>query len=334
MTIPSSSPKDVLIPILEEANAAQELVERSWLDVKLIWPQSDEEVHEFLADVCAMANVGQEAYLLFGVKQRPFKCSSAPLRSSKWTDEAQVQQVVSSSLVPSVEVHVNDLSFAGETLSYVCITPSHDRPHVVREWRPLVMECGKAKRGKFENALLWREGAKNVSPRERRYPERALLEAMFYDRPGTSARVSVQVWERKRIEVKDMRRGMFLLKVPLLVCNHGVWNTAIHRIDVSGTVLVDRGGKSPECFPLRTGGASFFQYRDLTKREDFPLSAPAGQSMAILAWCGAPAEWWNSLPDGRHRVRVRATAIDPDQRKIEGEFECLMDKGKSDPDYE
>lgn len=223
---------------LNEAVRLGKLQEISFVDAKLQWGDLTTEpaLNEFVRDLCALANSGQNAVLIFGYPPAGGPVQDAPYAQSKVPDNAMIVQKVQARIYPPLMFDVVDFSYAGRTLSLAHIPPTHNRPHCALKWKS---SSGTV----YDNAIFWREGSTTCGPNNGppRLPSRAQLDAMCSDRSMPLGRLSTRRWAEFAASEHELfhpftGEGTYSIALPIQIQNSGPTSNSAIEMWMSGEV--------------------------------------------------------------------------------------------------
>jgi hypothetical protein len=269
--MPIGNVSDMLRSLISDGIRFKTFDELTWIDFKSKWPDLSTpntiQHNEFIRDICALANTGYDAFLVFGVDQKGFSIPGSQWKECKLPDTADIVNRVRPRVDPPFEMDVADFGYEDKVLSYVCIPTTHNRPHLIKIYKHI---NSKGHESQAKNALVWREGSTTVSPPE--YPDRQKLSAMFADRPYSFSQLKISDWESK-LSFQDGGT----IWIPVQICNIGSSPTSVLRIRISAQF-------SKEAAPWRQlEDRDICTYLDKTKstQVSLPLHIPIGNSIAI-----------------------------------------------------
>ncbi len=328
-------PDGFLTALITESLALARFDELSWIEYKKQWHtlgqgQRDSKEHnEFLKDVTALANTGHEAFLVFGIDEKatPPSLSAAAFTTCGLADSAAIQQKLWTRTDPPLSVEVKNLAVHGTTISYIHIRPTHNRPHLVRNWKHFDKWTGAVKQV-YDNALFFRDGAKVLGPQETPpiYPDRQRLAIMFQDRPGRYAEIRIRPWlDDLRIESgrspqqpnHSMPRTHVV--VPAAFANVGAAATTIESMTVALSACLPGAGQ-PLLVDLPPFTVEYF-YNKAGGKDQMPLHVPAREIQAVrLSLYLDPREGpqIHDLQANHPQARVTACIRTTDMLSLEG----------------
>ncbi|MCE9584664.1 MAG: putative DNA binding domain-containing protein [Planctomycetes bacterium] len=319
----SLNPLTFIPMLLEEAKAKGEVGELSWVDAKQQWPDLKTEagLMEFIKDVAALANGPQDGLLVFGISQRPFVVQEQPYSKSKYADNGQIEQLVNSKIFPRARLTIDDITWNNTCISYALVAQSHNRPHVVREWRckPVPRRCPKCTQTTdmpgptFRNAVFWRSGSTTCGPQtgEREYPDRIELDGMYADRPSSFGRLHV-VADPQFQGFLGQKSGPLELRLPLSVYNVGNLGTSLCGLRLKGTLRREKGVGPDEIEILPAFYGSLHHLNDTYTL--CPIYLAPGQGINglihtyLLATMPKPTTPWERQT---YSLDCEVTAVDP-----------------------
>jgi hypothetical protein len=260
-----------LCSLISDAIKHRSFDELSWIDYKTKWSdlstQNTTQHYEFLRDMCALANSGQNAYLVFGVDQQAFAISGSPWKECRLADTADIINRVRPRVDPPFDFDIADFGFEDKTLSYVYIPAAHNRPHIIKKY---IHKDKKGTEYQFTNALITRTGSQNISPYE--YPDRQKLALMFLDRPLSFAQLLIKQWNTKI----HLNEGGAIW-IPIQICNIGNTPTSILQARISARFSdTDKPWDQLEDRDIDT-----YIGKNRTEHGTIPLHIPAATSIPI-----------------------------------------------------
>ncbi len=252
MNGPSLNPMAFIPLYLADAQAKGQVGEWSSVDAKWEWPdlRSAEGLMEFLKDVAAFSNGPQDGLLVFGVAEKPVTVQEQPFSKSGYADNGQIEQLVNSKIFPRARLSIDNITWNNTLISYALVGQSHNRPHLVREWKgkPVPRRCPKCTQTTdvpgptFRNALFWRSGSTTCGPQtgDKEYPDRVELDGMYADRPSSFGRLHV-VADPQFKGFLGQKTGLLELRLPISVFNVGNLGTSICGVWLKGTLRREKG---------------------------------------------------------------------------------------------
>lgn len=317
-------PKSFIQDYLDEARPLGKANELSWLDFKLEWHQmkTDEGKLEFLKDIAALANTGQDALLVLGVEDKSFAFKDQRIGASNYLDASSFQSLVASRISPSFSLEVGELEYddgkAKHALSFLHVSPTRNRPHLVTDWEftPRVKPGQPPpQKRQFRNALFFRRGTETFGPQRDRgeTPTRTELDAMYFDRPVAFSRIGVQYWTRRKAQVLE-DKGAWRVRLPLVITNLGRIDTSIIEAAVGGKLLISES--APHGHPAvvmeipdaKCTVALFDQ-----GGQDHPIRLVAGDVVRCAVEVQLWAPTWHGgllLHHGQRRIEARIRVFD------------------------